>query len=87
MDRFEFIVRRSEEIVVLRYMGPGCGPKNRQTIWTPGKGRKSSTCPVTDKEIKPGEVCWRPITNAVYRGKRISIEGMFRLERRAVGGK
>ena len=41
-------------------------------IWMRCKARKHTTCAVTDVEIKPGDMAYRPMTNAHNRMYRIA---------------
>ena len=82
IDRFAFVARRTEDIVIVRYCGPSeVRPTNRQTIWTKTKSRQVRSCAALEDEIiREGDWCWSPMTNAVYRGRRISERGMAHLE-------
>ena len=82
MSDYRFILRRTDRIVVVRYIGRGCRDLNRQTVWTLVKSRQPRTCKAIGAIIKTGDWCWSPLTNAVYRGHRISDDGMTTLERR-----
>lgn len=48
-------------------------------MWSRGVGRKPSKCRITLEAIAPGEECWRPIGNQMYRQERISDEGILEL--------
>jgi hypothetical protein len=81
MGDYKFIVRRTAEIVAVRYTGRGCRDRNRTTLWTLGRSRKGHRCRVLGEAIQAGDQCWLPLTHAVYRGHRISERGMLALER------
>lgn len=75
------VSRESDGIVTLdfRYLGdsfPG-------QLWTRCKARKSSTCVVTGQGIEPGDVVYRPVSNARNRMYRIAAKAIDQIGGRA----
>jgi hypothetical protein len=49
-------------------------------LWSSGKARKHSTCILSDKPIKPGDMAYRPVGNAANRSRRMLASEVDRLE-------
>lgn len=69
LHQFNLIVARAPGVVVVATDGD-------QALWSTGKARKPTRCALTDKAIKPGDLCYRPVGNQQYRYLRILASEM-----------
>ena len=48
-------------------------------MWTRCKARKRTACHLTGRPISVGDTVYRPVTNTIQRGERVTAAAMERL--------
>lgn len=79
MTTYAFVKAVGKDMATLRSI-------HGEQPWVLSQMKKTSyqrKCEITGEEIAPGERAWKPVTNALNRSDRISVEGMKQLRKGA----